>query len=167
MYRLRFLKTIARCLATPTQPLESEFRVRFLAWPFLDTDVTRLFTHAYAAWLAIARWHYVFHSPLRNAALRKGWTPVTTAESLVYRRSIKAFTRVTVRTRLLCWTDERFFLEQDFLVGDVVHAQCLLEGLLRGPKGVLRPPEVFRELGLSDPSPAMPTRIAQWVASRG
>lgn len=167
MYRLRFLVMIVRCFLSPVCKLSDTFSVSFIAIPFVDTDFTRLFTHTYSSYVGICRWHFVFHSQFRNAALRRGWAPVTTAETIEYKRSIKYFERVTVQTKLLCWDSKRFYLEQAFLVRGNVHAMSYLEGLIRGPEGILEPPAVFPILGLEEKSPPMPAHIEKWLSARG
>lgn len=166
MYRIRFFLLLLQCLLTRTQGLLEDFKVSFLALPFIDTDVSRLFTQTYATYMGLCRWHFVFHSEFRNLALKKAWVPVTASETMEYKRSIKAFSRVQVTTKLLCWNEKRFYLEQTFSVKGNVHARAYLEGLIRGPKGHLKPPEVFKELGVEQDSPPMPEYLKLWISSK-
>lgn len=166
MYRLRFILMMSRCFLTPVIKLSDTFQVSFITIPFVDTDLSRLFTQTYFSYMGICRWHFVFHSPFRNIAIKRGWAPVTTAETIEYKKSIKAFTRVSVQTKLLCWDSKRFYLEQVFLVQGKIHAICYLEGFIRGPEGTLEPPKVFTTLGLSENSPPMPVHIEKWLSSR-
>jgi hypothetical protein len=163
MYRLRFLFTMIGCLLRPTRGLMDIYSKRFLALPLIDTDVSRLFTQTYALYMGLCRWHFMFSSPFRGAALRRGWAPITTAETITYKRAVRAFSRVTVQTRMLCWTEKRFYLEQLFLVRGEVHARCVLEGMIRGPRGVLSPLEAFGTLGFSGASPAMPEEVRRFL----
>lgn len=163
MYRLRFIFTMIRCFLRPTRGLMETFPRRFLAIPFIDTDVTRLFTQTYSLYAGICRWDYMFGSPFRNAALRRGWVPITTTEVFTYKRAIKALSRVTVKTRMLCWTEKRFYLEQNFYVRGELHARCLIEGMIRGQKGVLSPPEAFGELGFQGLSPRVPEDVQKFL----
>ena len=152
------------CLLRPTRGLMHVYSKRFFALPLIDTDVSRLFTQTYALYMGLCRWHFMFSSPFRGAALKRGWVPITTAETITYKRAIKAFSFVTVQTKMLCWTEKRFYLEQVFLVGGELHARCVLEGMIRGPKGVLAPPEAFGELGYSEKSPPVPEEVAKFFA---
>lgn len=163
MYRLRFLVTMISCFLRPTLGLMDLFEKRFFVIPLIDTDVSRLFTQSYSLYMGLCRWHYMFRSPFRGAALRRGWVPITTAESITYKRAIKAFSRVTVQTRMLCWNEKRFYLEQVFLVRGEVHARCLVEGMVRGPKGVLAPPEAFAELGFQGVSPPLTPEVLKFL----
>lgn len=153
------------CFLRPTRGLLDVFEKRFFVLPLVDTDFSRLFTHTYSLYMALGRWHYMFSSPFRDAALKRGWTPITTRETIQYKRSVKAFARVTLRTRMIGWTAERFYLEQLFLVGGEVYARCLLEGMVRGPHGALGPVEAFRELGFGGVSPELPAEARAWASS--
>lgn len=161
MYRLRFLMIITKCLLSSSRDLLDNFSVSFMALPFIDTDFIRLFTHSYSSYMALCRWHFVFNSKLRDAALKKGWAPVTTSEVISYKKSIKAFDRVVVKTKLLHWNNKRFYLVQSFWVRGNLCAECYVEGLIRSPSGILEPPAVFKNLGVFQNSPkATPQLLA-------
>ena len=166
MYRIRFFITILRSFLSKPQGLLEDFKLHFWAIPFIDTDISRLFTQTYAAYMGLCRWQFVFQSEFRKVALKKAWVPVTTSETIVYKRSIKAFSRVQVTTRLVCWDEKRFYLEQTFSVKGDLYSKTLLEGLIRGPKGHLNPPEVFKELGVQQSSPETPEYVKQWVLAK-
>ena len=166
MYRVRFLKIIFLCLWRKPYGLLERYDLNFRVLPLVDTDVTRLFTQAYSAYMGLARWHYVFSSEFKTAALKNRWVPVTTAETIRYVRSIKAFEKVTLQTQLICWDDRRFFLKHSFTVKNEVRATAMVEGLLRGPRGHLNPIEIFKVLGVATPSPQMPKEISDWRDAR-
>ena len=98
MYRVRFLLMIMRCLISATAPVERERCLSFRAIPFIDTDVTCMFTHSYALFMGLARWHWLFGSQFRKLALqlalRDKWVPVTTGEIINYRRSISSVPKI-------------------------------------------------------------------------
>ena len=102
------------CFLRSTRGLLDVYPKRFFAIPLIDSDAIRLFTHTYSVYAALCRWDFMFSSPFRNAALRRGWVPITTTEVFTYRRGITAFSLVTVKTRMLCWTERRFYLEQNY-----------------------------------------------------
>jgi acyl-CoA thioesterase FadM len=166
MYRLRFICLMVKCLFSKPRGLLQDFDLHFVVIPFSDTDITRLFTQTYAAYMGLARWHFIFASVFKKVAIKDHWAPVATSESITYKRSIKAFEKVILRTQLLCWDERRFFLRQTFFVDQQERASALVEGLVRGPKGVLNPIEVFRKLGTDTPSPAMTDEIRTWLSMR-
>jgi len=165
MYRLRFLRLIFSCLFGKLQSLTSIFETRFFVIPFFDTDVLRMFTHTYSSYMALARWHCTFSSELRNTVLKYKCIPITIAETIDYKRSIKAFSRVKLTTRVLCWNEKSFYLEHQFLVNGDVYAIGFAEGLLRAPDGVKRPADIFKLAGMEQTSPDFPPEIISWISS--
>lgn len=164
MYRIRFFWILFKSLFSKPKPIHSVFELNFRVIPLLDTDFSRLFTHAYSAFMALGRWHYVFDSQLRRVAIRNKWAPVTTSETITYQKSIKAFSKVTLQTKLIAWDEQRFYLQQTFWVKGQVKAQCLLEGLIRSPQAILKPGDVFKAAGMNEASPEFPEDLKKWVA---
>ena len=147
MYRLRFLFLIIRCLITSPVELLSKRKLRFLALPFIDTDVTRVFTHSYSIFMALARWDLMFGSEFRPLAIKNKWVPITTAETITYRRSIQAFERFEVVTEIVHWDEQRFYIEHRFMCKGKLCLRALVEGMIRGPDGVIGPQEMFTQTG--------------------
>lgn len=145
------------------KPITEDLTLEFWAVPFLDTDVKLLFTQTYNQYMGLARWNLVFNSEFRTGALKRGWVPVTTRETISYKRSVKAFDRVKLTTRLLFWDDRRFYHQHIFSVKGEVKAICYLEGMLRGPKGHLKPAEAFKALGVELESPPIPKEVSGWI----
>jgi acyl-CoA thioesterase FadM len=164
MYRVRFLRMMMRCLIGATAPVEKERCLSFRAIPFIDTDITRMFTHSYALFMGLARWHLVFGSQLLKLALRHKWIPLNTGEIINYRRSIRAFQKFELRTQVIYWDENRFYLEQSFDVSGQTFVSALVEAAVRSPQGVLEPGEVLAKAGyegpVPDPSKEMKERIA-------
>jgi acyl-CoA thioesterase FadM len=163
MYRWRFVYVMLKSLLSAKRGLLDDFVLHFRALPLIDTDFSRLFTQTYALYMGLARWNLLFNSEFRTAALKKGWAPVTTAETMTYRKSIKAFARVRLVTRIIHWNDRRFYIEHLFYVNNEVCAQTYVEGLIRSPKGPLKSGEAFAELGITRESPPLPDKLRGWV----
>jgi acyl-CoA thioesterase FadM len=163
MYRLRFIYVLIMSLLSRRRGLMDDFELNFIAIPLIDTDFTRLFTQTYGLYMGLARWNFVFNSEFKVVAVKNAWVPVTTAETTTYRRSVKAFDKVRLVTRLLHWNDRRFYLEHTFYVKNQMCAQTYVEGLVRGPGGHLKPGEVFRVLGVAMDSPPLPEKLQGWI----
>jgi hypothetical protein len=166
MYRIRFLFIMLRCLFEQPKSILDEFELSFWAIPFLDTDISRLFTQTYASMTALGRWHYVFSSQFKKAAVQDRWIPVTTAETFTFRRSIRAFQRIRMVTKIICWNEKCFFVQQTFYVGRELYAQAISQGIVRNPQGPMKPPDVFTSFGIDIPSPPMPEPIRAWYSMR-
>ena len=169
MYRVRFLLMIMRCLISATAPVERERCLSFRAIPFIDTDVTCMFTHSYAMLMGLARWHWLFSSQFRKLALqlalRDKWIPVTTGEIINYRRSIRAFQKFELRTRVIYWDENRLYVEQSFNVSGEMFVSALVEGAVRRPQGVLSPAALFAQAGYDGPAPEPSHEMKERIAS--
>jgi acyl-CoA thioesterase FadM len=163
MYRLRFIYVMLKSVLSAKRGLLDDFVLHFRAIPLIDTDFSRLFTQTYALYMGLARWNLLFNSEFRTAALKKGWVPVTTAETMTYSRSVKAFDKVKLVTRIIYWDDRRFYIEHVFYVREQVCARTYVEGLIRSPKGPLKSGEAFAMLGVDRESPAMPDKLQGWI----
>jgi acyl-CoA thioesterase FadM len=163
MYRLRFILVLLKSLLSRKKDLLEDFELTFWAIPLIDTDFSRMFTQTYALYMGLARWNFLFNSEFKNAALKRAWVPVTTAETMRYKKSIKAFSRVRLVTRMVHWNDRRFYLEHIFYVNNEVYAHTYIEGLVRSPAGHLKPKEAFAVLGVTRESPPLPEKLQGWV----
>jgi len=164
MYKVRFLLIVLKCLISATARVDRERCLSFRPMPLIDTDSTRMFTHSYALFMGLARWHLLFGSELRNVAVRNKWAPVTTCEVITYKRSIRAFQKFELRTRVIHWDEDRFYVEQSFDVSDQTFVSALVEGLVRGPQGVLKPGDVFAKAGYEGPAPELSEEMKEWIA---
>ena len=163
MYRLRFIFVMLKCLFSEKKELTDDFWLSFWAIPVFDTDLTLLFTQTYGQYMGLARWNLLFNSEFRKAALKRGWAPVTSKETIFYRRPIKMFSCVSLKTRIVYWNDRRFYLEQIFYVKNDIRAIAYVEGLIRGSKSHLNPHEAFKVMGVEKESPALPQDMKGWV----
>ena len=153
MYRVRFLLILAKCFIEPLLPINAKRSLRFRALPLIDTDVTRMFTHSYASFMGLARWHLLFGSEFRALALRNRWAPVTSSEITTYRKSIRAWQAFELETRLVFWDEARFYVEHLFISNKAICVRTLVEGLIRAPSGILCPTDVFAAAGFTGGPP--------------
>jgi acyl-CoA thioesterase FadM len=162
MYRFRFVMIMFRCLASRPIRLTAERTLSFRAMPVFDIDVSRMFTHSYGRFTELGRWHLMFGSDFRAIALKNRWTPVTTGEVIRYRRSVGSLQKIDVRTRIVHWDDRRFYISHVITSNGLVVANSLVDGVIRGPSGILRPSEAFSAAGMDEtPSPASDEILAQ------
>jgi len=165
MYRIRFLVVIARCLIQAVKPINDTHSLRFRAWPLIDTDISRVFTHSYALFMALARWQLLFGSTFRAAAIKHKWVPITTAETITYKRSIRALESFKVTTQIIYWDEERFYVEHTFIANGKLCLRALVEGMIRSPAGVMKPAEVFAMAGFEGTLPIIPEALKNEIES--
>lgn len=101
---------------------------------------------------------------LARALRDHGWGLTVAGVSVRYRRRIRLFERVQMRSRTLCWDNRFLYLEQSMWKRD---GECANHALYRaavtGPDGIVPPAQVAAALGVDDPSPDTPAWVAAWI----
>lgn len=93
---------------------------------------------------------------------RRKWMPVIGSLKIRYRRSLQPFQRYQLRSRLLCWDDKWFFMEQRFERRGELMAIALVKGLFLGPEGRVPTQRVVDAAAVVVDSPPFPERVAVW-----
>lgn len=149
----------------PLGPLDDSV-IELRVWPG-DLDQNRHLNNGrYLTMMDIGRFDLVARTGLMKHLLKNRWYPVVTAATIRFRRAIDAFQTYELRTRILAWDDEAFFIEQRFERGGKVHAIAVIRGLFLGRDGKV---PTARLVHLIDPeavSPPIPEWVATWDRSQ-
>ena len=105
------------------------------------------------------------HKTLRE----KGWGLSVAGNSTRYRRRVKMFDRLAMRSRLLGWDGRFLYMEQSMWKDGECTSQILIRSALigRGRTGIIAPVELARLLGVSEQSPTLPDWVSAWIAGDG
>ncbi|WP_101067089.1 thioesterase family protein [Roseovarius salinarum] len=97
---------------------------------------------------------------------RKRWGLTMAGASVRYRRRVRVFDRVEIRSRAACWDDRFVYIEQSMWNsrGDCT-SHVLYRSAVTGPGGIVPPAQVMQEMGLDAASPPAPDWIAAWIAA--
>jgi acyl-CoA thioesterase FadM len=105
------------------------------------------------------------------AALRgRGWGLVVAGASVRYRRRIRAFDRIEMRSRALGWDARFVYVEQEMRVRGETASHALLStavtGKAGGPRpGIVPPAEVMRAMGIASAPPVLPDWVTAWATA--
>ncbi len=139
-----------------------EDRVPMQVWPN-DIDINFHLNNArYLSMMDYARTHLLARVGLLNHIVRSRWTPLVGAVWMTYRRSLPLFVRFTLTSRLVCWDERWFYMEQTFAREGELAAVGWVKGLLRTSAGNLDPQKVLEGVAPGAVSPPMPESIATW-----
>lgn len=142
-------------------PLEED-RLNLRVWPD-DIDLNLHMNNArYLSWMDYARVHLLARTRLLEHIVRSRWTPLVGAVWMTYRRSLRLMARFTLTSRLMCWDERWFYLEQTFEGREGLAAVSWVKGVLRGPEGNLDPQLVLEHVAPGIVSPPIPEAIAAW-----
>lgn len=96
----------------------------------------------------------------------RGWGLTVAGSCTRYRRRIRTFEQIEMRSRAVC-ADHRFlYLEQSMWK---TNGECANHAMYRtavtGPKGIVPPKEVMAALGQSEELPPVPDHFKAWIAA--
>ena len=149
-------------------PCVTPFRV----WP-TDLDVLgHMNNGVYLSILDVARVDLLVRAGLLTKLRGAGIYPVVAAETIRFRRSLQAFQRFDVRTRIIGRDDKAILIEQVFLRSPVaggeeeIMAEAVIRGrFLRKGGGTVAPEEIMQLAGHVD-LPELEPWIAAWNLSQ-
>jgi acyl-CoA thioesterase FadM len=95
---------------------------------------------------------------------RNKWISVLGAANIRFLRPLRPFQRFELSTRLVCWDEKWFYIEQRFHSEGRLVAEALVSGLMRAKGRSIPTPEALREIHQADPAPPMPDEVRAWAA---
>lgn len=160
--RIPALAIRQRLAPLPRLGVLDEDCLRLRVWPN-DIDLNLHLNNArYLSWMDYGRMHLLARTQLLNHILRARWTPLVGAVWMTYRRSLGLFAPFTLASRLVCWDERWFYLEQTFTGSMGLSAVGWVKGLLRGAEGNLGPQQILERVSPGIVSPPIPEAIATW-----
>ena len=162
---LRFVLTLlTSAFKTRIQPL-GESVVRMRVWPN-DLDLNmHVNSGRYLSFMDIGRVELLVRFKIFRKVIGRGWRPINAGTVISFRKSLLAFERFTVRSRIVCWDEKWFYFEHivDRANGERA-AIANARGLLRGPEGNVPPTALLEVAGYPGlASPPMPPHITRWI----
>ena len=131
-------------------------------WPN-DIDLNLHLNNArYLSLMDYGRTHLLARTRLLEHIIRSRWQPLVGAAWVTYRRSLPAFSAFRLTSRLICWDDRWFYIEQTFTGRRGLAAVGWIKGVLRDSDGTIDPQRVISGVAPGVVSPPMPETIAAW-----
>ena len=146
----------------PALALLDEDRIRMRVWPN-DIDLNFHLNNArYLNIMDYARTHLLARTGILTRIVRKRWQPLVGAVWITYRRSLPLFSAFDLTSRLVCWDERWFYMEQTFTGREGLAAVGWVKGILRDERGTVEPQKVIAPIAPGAVSPPMPESIATW-----
>jgi acyl-CoA thioesterase FadM len=136
-----------------------------LSMRVLPTDIDINFHMNNARYLSVmdyARMHLLARTRLLEHTLNSRWQPLVGATWVTYRRSLHLFAAYRLASRMVCWDERWFYIEQIFSRRDGLAAVGWIKGVLRDARGIVEPQQVIERVAPGLASPPMPGAVAQW-----
>lgn len=148
----------------PLPPLcvlgEDVLRMRVLP---TDIDINLHMNNGrYLSVMDYARMHLPARTRLLEHILNSRWQPLVGATWVTYRRSLPLFSAYKLTSRMVCWDERWFYIEQIFSRRDGLAAVGWIKGVLRDARGIIEPQKVIERVAPGLASPPMSGAISQW-----
>ncbi|RVT82023.1 acyl-CoA thioesterase [Rhodobacteraceae bacterium CCMM004] len=91
------------------------------------------------------------------------WAGTIAGSSVRYRRRVRVFDRIEMRTRILGWDARFMYLEQAMWRGDECTSHALFRNAVTGRDGLVPPQEAAAAMGHPAESPALPDWVVAWT----
>jgi acyl-CoA thioesterase FadM len=108
------------------------------------------------------RTHLLARTGLLEHILRSRWQPLVGAVWITYRRSLPAFAVYRLSSRMVCWDERWFYIEQTFTGRKGLAAVGWVKGILRDSHGSVQPQRVIEGVAPGLLSPTIPEAVAAW-----
>ena len=142
----------------------AEDTVRMRVWPN-DIDLNlHLNNSRFLSCMDYGRMHLTVATGVLKLAVAEKWTPLVGSVFITYRRSLPLFTRFQLSSRILCWDERWFYIEQTFSFSEGLAAVAWVKGLFRAKDGNVAPQSIVDRVEPGTVSPMMPETLAQWNA---
>jgi acyl-CoA thioesterase FadM len=164
---ISFVRIPALALRQHLRPLApmgvlDEDRLRLRVLPN-DIDINLHMNNArYLNIMDYARTHLLARTRLLEHIVHSRWQPMVGAVWVTYRRSLPLFSAFSITSRMVCWDEKWFYLEQTFTGRDGLAAMGWVKGVLRNSRGIVDPQQVIEGVAPGLLSPPMPDTIATW-----
>lgn len=135
-------------------------------WPS-DLDVYGHVNNGrYLTLMDFGRLAFILRTRLMPVFLRRRWTPVLGGATCHFLREMRAFERVELVTRIVCWDEKWFYFEQRFEQAGRTRAVGLTQVVLRKNGRTVPPQRALAVLGHHAPSPPAPDIVVRWSQTR-
>lgn len=100
---------------------------------------------------------------LADAVAAEGWGLTVAGSSARYRRRIRAFDRITMRSRLVGWDARFLYIEQAMWVRGDCASHVLIRTAVVGPSGIVAPQRLAEKMGHSGVEMPLPDWVEAWA----
>lgn len=167
MYPLtRLISTLVRASRAPKSSLKDVCETQFITRPW-DLDLFMEMNNGRVLTLYdLGRFEVAIRSGLASQLKKQGWSMVVAGSSIRYRRRVRLFDKVTIRTQIVALHDRWVYLLQSMWVkGEPTSSVLLRTGVTKNGK-TIPVDEVLEALGFDSEQAETPTGwVHEWIES--
>lgn len=161
----RMFKELIRVRRAPALAFTGTHVSHHVCWPW-DLDPWRELNNGRTLTLFdLGRIPLVLRNGMEKLLREQGWGMTVAGNSTRYRKRVRAFDRLEMRSRLIGWDTRFFYLEQSMWKDGECTSQMLLRSAITSRTGIVAPARVLEAGGLSPESPELPAWVKAWIAA--
>lgn len=93
------------------------------------------------------------------------WGLTVAGSSVRYRKRVRMFDKLEMRSRLTTWDDRFIYLEQTMWHKDTCTSAAVFRTAVTDKNGIVTTDRVIEAMGISTPRPDMPKWVSDWIVS--
>jgi acyl-CoA thioesterase FadM len=160
--RIPALAIRQRLRPLPAIGILDEDSLRMTVWPN-DIDLNLHMNNArYLGLMDYGHVHLLARTGLLPVILRLRWKGLVGAAWITYRRPLPLFSAFRLASRMVCWDERWFYMEQTFTTREGLAAVGWVKAILRDGQGTVDPRTAMEAICPGAVSPPMPEPMAAW-----
>src|SRR5690348_11462060 len=152
---VRFLLTVLRSISRSRLRVDQESILDLRVWP-TDADLALMNHAAFLTLMEQGRVDLMLRTGFLRFLLRQHLTAVLTSITVQFRKPLRRFQKLQLRTRVVCWDDQWIYLEHRIDRGGELVASGIAKNAILGRGGRLRPADILSAFGHSVAAPPVP-----------
>lgn len=161
---LRMFKELALSRGKPALSFHDEHVSHHLCWPW-DLDIWNELNNGRTLTLYdLGRIPMAKRSGLTAVLRRQTWGIAIAGAAVRYRRRVKLFDKITMRSKLLTWDARFLYVEQSMWKSD---GECASHAVFRmavtGPNGIVPTEDLLESMQITARAPDTPEWVETWL----
>lgn len=159
---IRMVKEIIKFRNAPKLGIFDTHRSSHVCWPW-DIDLWLELNNGRTLTLFdLGRIPLATRTGMSDLLKRNGWGIAVAGASVRYRKRVRAFQKIEMRSRFIGWDDKFTYMEQSMWRNGECTSHILIRGAITDHGGLVRADRFEKELGWSGPRPALPEWVTAW-----
>ncbi|MHA6265339.1 acyl-CoA thioesterase [uncultured Aliiroseovarius sp.] len=160
---IRMTKELIKNARVDKLPVTGTHVSHHRCWPW-DIDLWRELNNGRTLTLYdLGRIPLAGRTGLSRMLIKNRWGLTMAGASVRYRKRIRTFTRVEMRSRVVGWDDRFIYVEQSMWLGKDCANQIVYRSAVTDRNGIVATDRVIEALGYEGSRPEMPPWVQSWI----
>jgi acyl-CoA thioesterase FadM len=130
-----------------------------------DVEASRMNNGRYLTLMDLGRISLTLRAGYLALLAKRRWFPLVSSVLIQFQRSLRVGSSFDLSTRIVCWDDRYFYIEQWFERNDKRYAHAFVKAMWRSPQGGVGTHEILAAGGQPTESPSFPPQILAWQSA--